>query len=155
MTDQPPVSSSAASAAPAANAPATRTAPYTAAAPSAAARATRALAVVLLLALCALCLVWELWGAPLRPGGSWLALKGLPLLLALPGLLRFRMLSYRKVALFVWLYFVEGVVRVAGDAPPSRWYALAEVALVLLLFAACAAHIRLRQRQARARTTVS
>lgn len=105
-----------------------------------------------LLALCALCLVWELWGAPLRPGGSWLALKGLPLLLALPGLLRFRMLSYRKVALFVWLYFVEGVVRAAGDAAPSAWYALAEVALVLLLFAACAAHIRLRQRQARAQS---
>lgn len=122
------------------------------AAPSVAARVTRALAAVLLLALCALCLVWELWGAPLRPGGSWLALKGLPLLLALPGLLRFRMLSYRKVALFVWLYFVEGVVRAAGDAAPSAWYALAEVALVLLLFAACAAHIRLRQRQARAQS---
>ena len=122
---------------------------------SPAARATRAAAVACLLALAALCLVWELWGAPLRPGGSWLALKALPLLLALPGLLRFRMLTYRKLALFIWLYFVEGAVRATGDRPPSSWYALAEVVLVLLLFTACAAHIRLRQRQARAHATVS
>jgi hypothetical protein len=85
--------------------------------------------VVSLLALIALGLAWELWLAPLRPGGSWLALKVLPLALALPGLLRFRMLTYRWLALLVWLYFTEGVVRAAGDPglsarwrwPRSRW----------------------------------
>lgn len=111
-------------------------------------RTTRTLAVASLLALAALCLAWELWLAPLRPGGSWLALKSLPLLLPLPGLLRYRMLTYRWTALFVWLYFVEGVVRAWSDRAPSAWCALAEVALVLLLFAACAAHVRLRQRLA-------
>lgn len=111
-------------------------------------RTTRTLAVASLLALAALCLAWELWLAPLRPGGSWLALKALPLLLPLPGLLRYRMLTYRWTALFVWLYFVEGVVRAWSDRAPSAWCALAEVALVLLLFAACAAHVRLRQRLA-------
>ena len=117
---------------------------------SPAVRASRAVAVTSLLALCALCLAWELWLAPLRPGGSWLALKALPLLLPLPGLLRLRMLSYRKTALFIWLYFVEGVVRATSDRAPSSWYALAEVLLVLVLFAACTAHVRLRQRQAKA-----
>jgi len=112
-------------------------------------RATRTVAVLALLALAALCLAWELWLAPLRPGGSWLALKGLPLLPALPGLLRYRMLIYRRVALFVWLYFVEGAVRAFGDRGLSSALALAEVLLVLLLFAACAAHVRLRQRHAR------
>ena len=110
----------------------------------------RRVAVASLLALIALCLAWELFLAPLRPGGSWLALKVLPLALALPGLLRFRMLTYRWLALFVWLYFVEGVVRAAGDAGVSARCALAEVTLVLLLFAACAAQVRLRQRAARA-----
>ena len=119
-------------------------------APSPAVRATRNVAVASLLALFALCLAWELWLAPLRPGGSWLALKALPLLLPLPGLLRLRMLSYRKTALFIWLYFVEGVVRATSDRAPSSGYALAEVLLVLVLFAACAAHVRLRQRQAKA-----
>lgn len=130
--------------------PAATAAPIAHTAPTPAARITRAAAIAALLALFALCLAWELWLAPLRPGGSWLALKGLPLLLALPGLWRYRMISYRKVALFVWLYFVEGVVRATGDAAPSRWYALAEVLLVIALFAACAAHVRLRLRQAKA-----
>ena len=125
-------------------------APLSPAAPSPAVRTTRFVAVLALLALFALCLAWELWLAPLRPGGSWLALKALPLLLPLPGLLRLRMLSYRKTALFIWLYFVEGVVRATSDRAPSSWYALAEVLLVLVLFAACTAHVRLRQRQAKA-----
>ncbi len=126
---------------------ATRILPNT---PSFAALATRAIAVVSLLALFALCLGWELWLAPVRPGGSWLALKALPLLLALPGLLRLRMLTYRKTALFIWLYFIEGVVRATSDRAPSSWYAVGEAVLTVLLFAACAAHVRLRQRQARA-----
>ncbi|WOP14713.1 DUF2069 domain-containing protein [Ottowia sp. SB7-C50] len=118
--------------------------------PSAAALTTRAIAVICLLALFGLCLAWELWLAPVRPGGSWLAIKSLPLLLPLPGLLRLRMLTYRWTSLFVWLYFVEGVVRATSDRAPSSWYALGEAVLSVLLFAACAAHVRLRQRQARA-----
>lgn len=122
----------------------------TAVPPSRAARATRAVAVTSLLALIALGLAWELWLAPLRPGGSWLALKALPLLLPLPGLLRLRMFTYRWTALFIWLYFIEGVVRASSDRAPSSWYALGEVALTVLLFGACAAHVRLRQRSVRA-----
>jgi len=115
---------------------------------------TRAVAVASLLALIALGLAWELWLAPVRPGGSWLALKVLPLVLPLPGLLRLRLYTYRWVALFIWLYFVEGVVRAAGDRAPSSWYALAEVVLVLILFAACAAHVRLRLARAKATAPV-
>lgn len=126
-----------------------------AAAPSPAVRVTRCVAVASLLALIALCLAWELWLAPLRPGGSWLALKALPLVLPLPGLLRLRMFTYRWTALFVWLYFVEGMVRATSDRAPSSWYALGEVLLTVLLFAACAAHVRLRQRQARAAQTAA
>ncbi len=120
-----------------------------AAPPSSAARRTRALALAATLALIALGLAWELWLAPLRPGGSWWALKVLPLAAALPGLARYRMHTYRWLSLLVWLYFTEGVVRAAGDRAPSSWLAGLQVVLVLLLFAACAAHVRLRQRQAR------
>ena len=59
-------------------------------------------------------------------------------------------LMARGLALFVWLYFVEGVVRATSDHGVSARCALAQVALVLLLFAACAAQVRLRQRAARA-----
>ncbi len=119
-----------------------------AATPSAAVQATRAVAVGSLLALIALGLAWELWLAPLRPGGSWLAIKVLPLLLPLPGLLKNRMYTYRWVALFVWLYFVEGVVRASGDRPPGNHLALLQIAVCLVLFAACTLHVRLRQRSA-------
>ncbi len=123
--------------------------------PSRAVQATRVVAVASLLGLIALGLAWELWLAPLRPGGSWLVLKVLPLLLPLGGLLRLRMYTYRWTALLVWLYFVEGVVRASGDAPPGNHLAWAQIALCLLLFNACALHVRLRQRQARAGTTAA
>lgn len=118
--------------------------------PAADVAATRWLAVASLLGLIVLSLAWELWLAPLRPGGSWLALKCLPLALPLAGLLKRRMYTYRWVSLLVWLYFTEGVVRAWSDAAPGRWLALAEVGLCLLLFVACALHVRLRQRAARA-----
>ncbi len=113
--------------------------------------ATRWLAVGSLLGLIALCTAWELWLAPLRPGGSWLALKALPLVVPLAGLLKRRMYTYRWVSLLVWLYFTEGVVRAWSDTAPGRWLALAEVALCLLLFTACALHVRLRLGPRRAR----
>ena len=112
-------------------------------------RATRWLAAGSVLALIVLCLAWELWLAPLRPGGSWLALKALPLCLPLAGLLKNRMYTYRWVSLMVWLYFTEGVVRAWGDPPPGKWLAFGEIALCLLLFCACALHVRLRLRHAR------
>lgn len=111
---------------------------------------TRLVAVASLLALIALGLAWELWLAPLRPGGSWLALKVLPLCLPLAGLLKNRMYTYRWMSLVIWLYFTEGVVRAWSDAPPGSWCALAQLALCMVLFAACAAHVRLRFRNARA-----
>ena len=110
-------------------------------------RRARDVAVVSLLALIALSLAWELWLAPLRPGGSWLALKALPLCIPLAGFLKNRMYTYRWVSLMIWLYFTEGVVRAWSDHSPSNWLALAEVVLCIVLFTACTAHIRLRLRK--------
>ena len=105
---------------------------------------TRWLAVGSVLALIALGLAWELRLAPLRPGGSLLAIKVLPLCLPLAGLLRNRMYTYRWVSLMVWLYFVEGAVRAYSDRGLSGRLALLEAALCLILFAACVLHVRMR-----------
>lgn len=105
---------------------------------------TRTVAVSSLLGLIVLGLAWELWLAPLRPGGSWVALKVLPLCIPLAGLLKRRMYTYRWLSLLVWLYFTEGVVRAWSDPPPGQWLAMAEIALCLILFVVCAAHVRLR-----------
>ena len=108
------------------------------------------MAVGSLLGLILLGLAWELWLAPLRPGGSWWAIKVLPLCIPLAGLLKNRMYTYRWVSLVVWLYFTEGVVRGWSDKGASQVLALVEVALCLVLFTACTLHVRLRQRNARA-----
>lgn len=111
--------------------------------------ATRSLAVASLLGLVLLGLAWELWLAPLRPGGTWLALKVLPLCIPLAGLLKHRMYTYRWVSLLVWLYFTEGVVRAWSDTDPvSAALAGIEIILCLLLFTACALHVRWRLRAA-------
>jgi uncharacterized membrane protein len=109
---------------------------------------TRVLAVGSLLGLIILGLVWELLLAPIRPGGSWLALKVLPLCLPLAGLLKNRMYTYRWVSLLVWLYFTEGAVRAYSDKPPGNYLAMVEVFLCLTLFTACALHVRLRLKNA-------
>lgn len=111
---------------------------------------TRRLAVGSLVALFVLCLAWELWLAP--TGRGTLAIKALPLLLPLPGLLRNRMYTYRWVSLMVWLYFTEGVVRATSDRGPSVPLAVIEVLLCLMLFAACALHVRWRLRHAKEQT---
>ncbi len=111
---------------------------------------TRYAAVGSLVALIALGLAWELWLAP--TGRGTLALKVLPLLLPLPGLLRNRMYTYRWLSLMVWLYVTEGIVRATSDRGPGALLATAEVAICLVLFAACAAHVRWRLRIARLST---
>ena len=117
--------------------------------PSSAVALTRRIAVGSLVGLIVLGLAWEMWLAPLRPGGSILALKVLPLVVPLAGLLKNRMYTYRWVSLMVWAYFTEGVVRAWSDVlPMSRALALLEVLLCLSLFAACAWHVRLRLRNA-------
>jgi uncharacterized membrane protein len=107
----------------------------------------RALAVACLLTLIMLGLAWELWLAP--TGNRTWALKVLPLAGALAGLLKHRMYTYRWVSLLVWLYVAEGAVRATTERGIVVPLALAEIVLSLMLFAACAVHVRWRLRQAR------
>ena len=111
---------------------------------------SRTLAVTSVLALIALGLAWELWLAPLRPGGSWWALKVLPLALGLSGLLKLRMYTYRWLSLAVWLYFTEACVRGWADRWPSNALAMVQGLLCLVLFVACGMHVRLRFKAAKA-----
>jgi len=95
-----------------------------------------------LIALIFLCVAWELWLAPLRPGGSWLVLKVLPLLLPLFGILHGRVYTYRWSTLLIWLYFTEGVVRAWSDGGLSARLGMLEVFLALVFFTAAALYTR-------------
>lgn len=89
-----------------------------------------------------LCLAWEIRLAPLRPGGSWLVLKVLPLLAPLMGLLRARRYTFQWSSLLVWAYIAEGVVRAGSDPGPSARLALLEIALGVAFFAAAVSFLR-------------
>ncbi|MBT9501176.1 MAG: DUF2069 domain-containing protein [Burkholderiaceae bacterium] len=115
--------------------------------PSPSARQSRLLALISLLALIALCLAWELWLAP--TGRGTLAIKALPLALGVLGVWRYRMYTFRWLSLLVWLYAAEGCVRAYGDRGISAQLAAAEVALSVLLFVACAWHVRGRLKAAK------
>lgn len=95
-----------------------------------------------LVGLLFLCLAWELWLAPLRPGGSMLALKALPLLLPLFGILRGKRYTHQWTSMLALAYVTEGLVRAMSDQGMSQWLAVAETVLAILLFAACLGHAR-------------
>lgn len=100
-------------------------------------------ASVSLIALIALCLAWELRLAPLKPGGSWLVLKTLPLLAPLFGILHGRRYTHQWASLLSLAYLAEGVVRVTTDSGSMRTLAGIEVLLAVVLFASTVAYARI------------
>ena len=113
-------------------------------------RIARYAAAVSLAALILLCIAWELWIAPLRPGGSLMALKALPLVVPLEGVLRGRRYTYQWSSMLVLAYFTEGVVRAWSDLEAaSRLAAGAEIALSLAYLVAAVSYVRLTRPAAR------
>ena len=96
-----------------------------------------------LVALIALCLAWELWLAPLRTGGSYLAFKALPLVFPLMGIIQGKRRTNQWSSMFILAYFAEGVMRAWGEQGLSQSLALAEVVLSVVFFAAVVAYARL------------
>jgi uncharacterized membrane protein len=104
-------------------------------------------ASVSLIALVFLCLLWEALLAPIKPGGSLLMLKALPLLVPLFGILRGRVYTYQWASLLVLAYFCEGVVRAWSERGASRSLAVTEIALSILFFVSAIFYVRVSQRR--------
>ena len=92
------------------------------------------LASVSLIALILLCLIWELWLAPLHPGGSWLVLKTIPLLLAVAGVVKGRRYTYQWSSMLILVYFIEGTVRMFSNTGLAAGLARVETGLALVFF---------------------
>ncbi|MBW7860926.1 MAG: DUF2069 domain-containing protein [Rhodocyclaceae bacterium] len=101
----------------------------------------RALSATLLIGLIGLCVLWEGWLAPLRPGGSWMVLKALPLVFAVSGVLRGRRYTYQWLSMLVLLYLTEGIVR-GFDPGWSGVLAQIEALLAAALFTAVLLYAR-------------
>lgn len=107
-------------------------------------------ATLSLLALICLCVLQEMWLAPLRPGGSWLVLKALPLVLAARGVLRHDNYTMQWSSMLVLLYFTEGVVRATSDRNPlAVQLSWGEVVLALLFFFFTLSYLRPLKQEAR------
>jgi uncharacterized membrane protein len=103
----------------------------------------RLAAAASLLALIALCVAWERWLAPLRPGGSLIALKALPLAFPLRGVIDGRRYTFQWASLLILGYLAEGATRAWADTGAARALALAEVLLSLVFFGAAVGYARL------------
>ena len=78
---------------------------------------------------------WETVVAPIKPGGSLLALKAVPLLLPLIGAIKRDIYTLQWSSMVILLYFAEGVVRGYSDTDPqSQAMAWGEAAIVIVYF---------------------
>ena len=103
----------------------------------------RVVAASSLIALIALSVVWELWLAPLKPGGSLMALKALPLAMPLGGILKGRRYTYQWSSMLILAYLAEGVTRAWAEGGASRSLAVGEIVLSAVFFAAAVSYARL------------
>jgi uncharacterized membrane protein len=106
-------------------------------------------AVISLLSLIALCVAWELVLAPLRPGGSWMVLKVLPLLLPLIGILKRDVYTMQWSSMLILIYFTEGIVRATSDKGLSASLGWIEVGLTFIFFLCIVSYLRPYKRAAK------
>lgn len=93
-------------------------------------------------ALILLCVAWELFLDPLRPGGSWMVLKVIPLLFPLRGVLKRDLYTMQWSSMLILLYFAEGIVRATSDKGLSATLGWIEAALVLVFFVCSMLYLR-------------
>jgi uncharacterized membrane protein len=103
-------------------------------------------ASISLISLILLALAWETILAPLKPGGSLLMLKAVPLLLPIFGILRGKRYTYQWSSMFILLYFTEGVVRAWSDNGLSAQLAAMEIILSVAFFSCAIFYARLTRK---------
>lgn len=89
------------------------------------------------------CIAWEVWLAPLKPGGSWMALKAAPLLFPLAGIIKRDVYTLQWTSMVILLYFTEGVVRGWSDTGSlSAWLGWGEALIVTVYFICAIMYVR-------------
>jgi uncharacterized membrane protein len=106
------------------------------------ARAAPRAAAAGLVALTVVAFLWEWILAPLRPGGSWLVLKALPLALLVPGALRGTRRALQWLSLLLPFYVAEGIVRGWSESGRHALVAWVAAAVAAATFVAVLAWAR-------------
>jgi uncharacterized membrane protein len=105
----------------------------------------RRAAAAALAALALLEILWELWLAPVRPGGSLLAIKGVPLLALWIGVARAKLRAAQWALLLLPWYFAEGLVRGISETGRHALCAFTASALALTALGTALAWVRVRR----------
>ena len=100
----------------------------------------QALTLISTIILCVLCVAWEWFLEPLRPNGSWMILKILPIAWFLPGLYQGKNYSMQAVSMIILLYFFEGLTRLF-ESGLNPLLASLEIILSCLIFFAILKHL--------------
>lgn len=104
------------------------------------------LAIAGVIALAFLAFAWEMVLAPLRPGGSWLALKALPLAVLVPAASKGKLRALQWLSLLLPFYLAEGVVRGFTEGGRHALVAWTAAALATISFVALLAWVRAMRR---------
>ncbi|MDO8652283.1 MAG: DUF2069 domain-containing protein [Undibacterium sp.] len=108
------------------------------------------LACASLIALITLLILWEMILAPLRPGGSWMVIKVIPLLFPLRGILKRQIYTMQWSSMLILLYFTEGVVRAGSDKLPlSSMLAWVEIIFSVIFFFSTILYLRPYKKEAK------
>lgn len=101
------------------------------------------MACISLIALILLLVLWEMVLVPLRPNGSWMVLKVVPLLFPLRGILKSQNYTMQWSSMLILLYFTEGVVRASSDTSTlSRALAGLEIIFSVAFFFGAILYLR-------------
>ena len=101
-----------------------------------------------------LCVCWEWFISPLRPGGSWLILKGIPLLFAIPGLWKGNVYTMQWASMLILLYATEGLVRIL-ETGANFWLAALETLFATIGFVCLLIYLKPIKKQAKALKKIS
>lgn len=96
-----------------------------------------------------LCACWEWFISPLRPGGSWLILKGLPLIFAIPGIWQGKVYTMQWASMLILLYVTEGLVRIL-ETGANFWLAVLETTLATVGFVCLLIYLKPIKKEAKA-----
>ena len=97
-----------------------------------------------------LCICWEWFISPLRPGGSWLILKSVPLLFAIPGIWQGKVYTMQWASMLILIYITEGLVRIL-EKGANFWLALLEIILATIGFVCLLMYLKPIKKEAKAR----
>lgn len=101
-----------------------------------------------------LCVAWEWFISPLRPGGSWLILKAVPLIVMFPGIWRAKVYTMQWGTMLILIYTTEALVRIS-ESGWNFWLALLELVFSVTIFISLLLYLKPIKAEAKAKAKMN